>query len=909
MSDLDQLKTAIQQMSTDPNATQFVTQVFQADNFQFLKLVTQILLSPNLPNQIMINSVTLISVVLRPSLLRPINKITDNYYTFSEDERTQIKQAIIVGLTQEDHATRLGFAYCLGLIVEIDKQYNKTNRILYEKQTIFDQYLIGLIQNQPTPYAPIGSIMAITQILENQSINTKLKRYQNLGKIILDVGYAVLSNNSELTSLLLEFKIECIRCISEALKADILNDLLFRNDEKVRFLQNLIPVAAIQNVQLHKHLLIALKHFIIMIYKIYFKNNIEESVLPFVEQIFKSTIQPVASIKNENFDLQASEPYVSDVIELWMDIASFESKHRGILNITEMIAKHMDELLFTYVSTLPVENLLSIEPESSISYLSFKCINKFSLVAPKVIFDHALQVFESSINSNNNNSIFIALVAAQIIFYIRIPRKDEEQIQNLSTETLFKILTEIIKFTSFDDPSIVSSAYSSIITAISFHPKLCKDPNFFTCLIQSISNTLQSDLIVLIHRCLLTFVELVSAFDQKDEDSNLSGCYQFVLAMLMDATGKEKIMSNPDVAYELYNAISNYILRLPQSINSQEIYNFAVQILDQMKKSILNRTDEGLQTRVWQSIIVYGIAQRLQNDFAVISLDFLNILVTTCEEVNSSNSNIISQESVVLAIGYIVCIIGRMAEPIVSRIYDIALRDLSTQDPTFVNSSSQLLTSLLVNFKDLFFNYIPNILNIVIECLYSQMTNEVSIYFLLETLVALLNMGCNDQDPTDIILLQAIGENLIPKREDLMNFAVNLISYLRTWLEYGDNAEKIFNVLLQLFTVIMKIYSYEAGVNPIDVSKKVPSAFLSFYVDQFINLIETGHSLGLWDVSIGFAFVNYLMTLIQTFDTFGHVNVKIHKPGFKFYINESLDSDNSALRQAMRVVKVYYDKS
>ncbi|KAK8890229.1 hypothetical protein M9Y10_035001 [Tritrichomonas musculus] len=915
MCDVNQLKNAIQQLAVDPQASQFVTQVFQADNFQFLKLVTQILLSPDLPDKIMTNSITLISIVLRPSLTRPIDKIAENYFTFSEEERNQVKQATILGLMNEDRTTRLGYAYCLGLIVEIEKKLERMSKSTRGK-TIFDQYLIGLIQNQPTPYAPIGSIMAITQILENGTFKTKVRRYQNLSKIILDVGYTVLSKSDQLdNNLILEFKIECARCIDQALKCGLLDEIMSAMDQKVHFLEVIIPNTSIHDSTLHKNLMNALESFIIVLYKRYlnYDNYGPETILPFVEQIFKNTIQPVSAIKNENFDLQETELYVRNVIDMWSKIASFEFSNTYFdslkeLNITELIASNMDELLFSFISTLPVEDLLDINPENSTSYFAYQCLSDFSKVAPSIVFNHSMQVYQASIHNENRQSIFVSFVAAQIIFEIKIPSNSEEQIPNLTYETLFTILSDVIKFTSSNDPSIVSASYAAIITACESHPKLCEEPNFFSFVIQSISNSIQSESIPLIDVSLLAFISLIKPFSRDNPDSNLSNSYQYVLQMLMSLIPKIDINSNGDILYNLYYSICSFISNLPQSVPPQEVIIFAMQIQEQMKKLAEDHQEGGLQMRAFLSIIVYGIVNKLQEDILEIAPGFLNILVTTCEEINSTKANINSLEEVILAIGIIISYTGNLAEPLFPRILDIAINSLSEQNSSLVNSSSQLLTFLLKNFRDHFINTIPNIFELLMECLYSNISNESAIFFIFRAMIALLNVGYIERQDNSKFF-KIIGQIIAPRRVELMSLASNLIYYLQVYQKNDEeNAECIFSILLQLFTEMMRIYSYESRQNPNDTLKSIPSDFLVSFQDQFIEVVCTADLLKIWSDSIGYHFLDYVSMIINTFGTSYHMNVKIHKPGFKNYFDRCLDGDDKLRRVAISV-KDIYDKA
>lgn len=909
MCDLNQLGLAIQEMGQNEEALQFVNQVFDEDNYQFLKYVTQILLTPDLPDRVMSNSVTLISVVLNPSIVRPINDITQNYFSFSDEEREQIKQAIVLGLTHEDNATREKYAYCLSFIVKIESNYNRIMKInIRGKPTIFDTYLTELIQNQLTPYAPIGAIMAITNILRNEAINLKIRQNQNIPDIILNVSYTVFEKlNDDLEPFDIEFKNECAKCIDQAFKSHILDDSLARAEKKENFLLLVLPNTQIPDPDLHKNLMSVLAQFSIFLYHRYYRELIADEIIPYLEQIYKDTIQPVSSIKDEDFDITEIESYARDVIKMWKKFAKYELKYslkidqEYQLNAVTTIASTMDEYLFSFISTLPVEDLLANNPMNTLSFFAYQCILQFSKVAPAVVFDHANKVYESFIGAENNQSIFVSFVAAQIIF----------SIEETDDEVIFKYLTDIIKFTESTEISIVSSAYAAITTACEKHPSICEDSNFFNFLLQAISNTIQSESIFLLKRSLKTFEALIAPFRQSDNDSNLSEHYAFIIQMLMDQTLRPILNEDSHIEYLVYLSIFRFLSKLPCSVPNEEILRFGSQICDQMQALINENPDRSLQQRALLSIIVNGIAEKLHEDIEPLAPSFLDILVPTCEEIDSTNTNINSHEEVISAISTIVYETGVLSEPLIQRILGICMNCLETQNSSLVSSAAILLSHAFRNFRLSLIDYAQDFLNILIDCLVLQNIDEWTMFFLLHAISIILNIGFNTDDHYDYTNFQGIAQILYPRREDLMNISVNLIQFLESYDKNStDNAKSIFQELLTIFSTIMKIYFYERSPNPNDTSKFLPSEFVALYETQFIDIIEVGYELRLYNTQIGFAFLDFVDMIIRHFGTADRMNVKIHKPGFRNYFNWTIDDDEDlSLKKTAIIIKKFYEKA
>lgn len=909
MSDLDQLTLAIQEMGTNVEANKFVQTVFEEDNIQFLKYITQIWLNPEIPDKVMINGVTLFRVALRPSILKPIGLLTEKYFNLSDEDRDQIKKAIIRGLMIDNNETRNHFAYCLSIIIKIEKTFDqKTNPKYILKPTIFETYLVNLLQNQSSRYGQIGAIMAITEILANETYHPKARQLQPVPKLILDVSYVVFDKSEDIDEIDVEFKSECAKCICQAFRSSILSNVLSSKEDKDQFLQCLLPNTQIPNPNLHGNLIAAITQFCYLLYKQYLHSFNQETIVPYMEKIYSETIQPVAAVEGDDFKLEDTEVYARNVMRMWIKFAECEyrtNKHiydEYHLNIVSQIAPNMDQLLFSFISTYQVEEVYdNLSLSENISYFAFDCLQTFSLVAPEIVYQHAHHVYESYLQEGNRKSVFISFVAAQIIF----------QIEETQDEDLFKILSDLIQFSQSEDESIVLSAYAAVITACECHPNICSDKNFFDNMLQAISQSIQNGSTNLVTRGLKAFTALLGPFSLNDEHSNLEDHFQQIIQMLMDITQRKEIKDDINLEHACYFAIYKYLSKLPQFISSEIIVKFAEQIAEQMQTLMNEHPDGGLQIRAWLSTIVVGIVDKLRSDVKPIAVDFLNILVPTCEEINSTKANINSHEDVISAICNIIYWSDQESEPFIQRLFEIAMEGISTQESQITSSSAILISHLFTNFKTNLIECAQNVLFALIECLESKNNNDLTMYYLFHAINSILSIGSEMESKEAVEVYKAIGEMLNPKRDALMNISVNLIPFLDAYdMDSEESAQTMFCELLDLFTSVMKAYDYEKEVNPEDSSKKVPSQFIAEYAEPFIEIINKGYELQLYNDSIGFLFCDYITQIISTFGPSNSMNIKIHNRAFKSYFSWSEDRGSTNLRKQIKSVKKYvYDKA
>ena len=175
-----------------------------------------------------------------------------------------------------------------------------------------------------------------------------------------------------------------------------------------------------------------------------------------------------------------------------------------------------------------------------------------------------------------------------------------------------------------------------LITVFRCHCNFCTDSNYFKCIFEAISSSLQSESTIIVLRALKAFESLISPYKQNDEDSNLSECYQSVIKMLMGVSQRSDVKLNLRLEREIYFAIYKFLSKLPLSVPDSLVLSFGSQIYDQMQSLVDEHGD--LQLRAFLSIIVNGVTEKVESEIESLAPGFLPILTQTGEVIKSSKA-------------------------------------------------------------------------------------------------------------------------------------------------------------------------------------------------------------------------------------------------------------------------------
>lgn len=766
MCDLEKLTFAIQEMPNNYGAVQFVTELLEKDRIQFIKYLLQIMTSLELPDSFITNSITLISVCLRPTISRPINSIIDQFDKLSEDERKQMKEIILQEL-KKDTKAKHELAYCFYLIFEIEKAYQKGKRVLNGRKSGFSQYVLEPLQNKESRNEQIGAVILISEIFQQDKIIAKLRDSNQIIEPLLTFAYSIFENLNDLNQDDIDNKIECAKCIYQLLKAGLFGSDYARNNQMNNLIYKILLNCQIPCYTLHKYLCKCLTYFTYLLYADYKGSIDNKAIIPYIKKIYQETIQPVAVIQSPNFDLEKTELFALNVMKIWLKFSKCELEYNcGIpsefqLNLTSSIAGSMDEYLFSFISTLQVENLLENNISETISYFAYLCLNQFAKSDSRLVFEHANQVYKQCIQSESDNkSILIAIIAVQIVL----------NIDDLSQDIIFQILNDLINFTQSKYVSVAFSAYAAIITALSNYPILQNDTNFFNAILQSIYSSLQTDSNALISRALSTFIYLLKPYDRLDEDSILNKHCQYIMGMLMNVSHRQELIDDCELECNLYNSISIFISKLPLSTPNNFIETIGNQIHKQMEILMNDHTISSLQLRVWFSIIVYGITEKLQNEIKSLAPNFLTILIATWNEINAVDADLNSQRYILIAISLIIKTAGKTVKSFVPQLLTISLNGLKNLNIDIKEDSACMISHLFGKFETDLNTEIPVFYNALVDCLYESNNESTEIPFVLNAICSVLSVSCEQQSMIEV---------LTPKSEILMNTANKIIKNLQ----------------------------------------------------------------------------------------------------------------------------------
>ena len=856
MANIDQIRQAIFEMGSNQDAASFVQQFMWNDRRSFLISVSHLLLEPELDEKIMTNVSILIGVALKPVIVFSLVDLAEMYSLFSEEEKTVMKQSLIRGLMHPNNDTRGRFAYNLRLYMSIEKEYFTISRQKNTSYAVLESFIQELFTNNLYgSYAKIGAIMALRELCQSNYFKSGLRQLRNVKEMIIQVSTQVLADGNS-DDFTIEFKWECAQCLNAALQSKTVSFCDKNNAEKITMFQIIVQNINIPNIKLFKNIISLLTSFFI--------NILERciDIKPFVEVMVKISIQILENtINSENIDITNENESSVSIINMWKKIAKYLNSNTGIdVSFLDDVGGNIDKYLFSLISKFPAEDILSESPSNTIPFFALECLKSFGQVNPQMIFVHSVNVFQGSISSQNQQAVFTAICAAQLIF----------SIQDVENESIFvNILGQCLKLTCQDDLAIANTAYNSIITLCEVHPNVLSNTDFFRSLLESIHHALSLSNPYFLKKALYTFSYIIFPFDRTDENSNLSIFFKEIYGMLTSFVSRADIIaSSPELIHESYELIGNFLSKLPEAFSNDDMLQLASSILGQIQ-NLYSNLEQNHQFISYLFLIVNGIAKKMRNQFANIASPFLEIIVNaiTTLKFDYIDDLLLSAREL-----FIFCP-TTIKDQLLPKIFPIILKCQSTGNDSLIQMSSLLVSS--VELSESVKDYIPSLFELIWANVISDNINLQSKSRELYCIGHMLTLY-----PIEMCQL------ILPFREKFLTFLTNLINFFAEYNESDSNsAEMMLISLLNIFTGLIKGYEYESYTDPENSTKRRPSPFLQNYSDKFIDLIIAGDDCKIRSIHVAKSFLSFLEAIIISFNTTNRMNVKIHKKCFTNYLN------------------------
>lgn len=867
MSDSSQenLVKALESMGEDREALGFIESAKENNPLQLFLLLSQIILEDSATPKIICKSIVLMSSLIRPTIVRPLNVLKNEFQTFDSSTTDSIKQSLFKCLILPEQTTRLSSAICISFFAQIEFPQKKW-------QDVFDN-LKALAEDTSKfgEWAQIGAISAMKEILSQVKIHTRWPVYQSASNAVINLCMNVMSSEIEP-----DLKIEVVKCLQIAISLFI---NVYQSDAQFcqQFLELIIANIQIENEQLHQQLFILLSTFLIKIYKI-----LNEEL---IGQIFTSIISDISS-NNE------TKQY--DVILLCKKLAKYELElfqeedTKDQFCITEILEKNFDEIFLKIIANGDFSILDEAESPLITQYAALSTLYVFGKVSPEILYQDCATFYETYKSSEVPSIQLSAFCAVQVI-------------SSIQTDDAFSFIDEnignVLEFCGNEDQIVRSAAFSVLKAGIEDKPTILCKPENFESILQVIRFGLESNLQTARYS-LCVFKSLCNQSSNLNEGELLALNFESIIEMLNNAQERADAFENKFIE-ELYDALFIYIQELPKNKICQDL-------LTELFKKVFNHY---AQTSSASSIeerqrscdlyIIIGIIQFLENliiPFGGMLLSTLiqELLGTEATESASFGSfNCNEAYKIIFTISQIVFYTEQEALPYLEQLVIISERAQESNSISEVNKSANLIGNIasklgksIMEMGEPGATIIQRLFNLVYSNLNKVETLLSSIPYLLSAMSDIIK---------SVVEVNAEYANQLvgPVMELSSGYVKNLEYYVNSDF---DAANSIANELMNLFTNIIYAFPLETDF----ISDNLKSVFIQ------VPIIVWNHKM------LTYKTVKYFLSLMMCLIRIvGRKNcVELNNKNLKEFVNYA-NSDNSPYEDliptAKRVKKFYID--
>ncbi|OHT03335.1 hypothetical protein TRFO_29251 [Tritrichomonas foetus] len=896
---------ALGEMNTDINAMNYVETLRNNDPIQLFMNMSEIILHENSPPQIIASCIVIMSSIIKPTIIRPLNILSKEFQSMDQSSQDLIKRALFRCLTFPDQSIRLNAARCIGFFAKIEiprKKWPDVFEQLGKVAHICDQQNIPNSPNA-SDYCQIGALSAMREILTEVMLWPRLPIFKTASQIVLSSCIETMTKDIDPF-----LKIEALKCLKVASNIFVpsIQDTQFHQS----LLQLLISHIQIPNIHFHRHLLSVLATFIIKIY-----NILNPDVFG---QIFNALIPDLAGDDDDR---------KLHIIRLCEKIAKFEGslKEIGEVCYTELMERNLDEIFLKIIANGDFSDLNEAESIWVTPHAALDCLFEFGKVSPERLFHDCVDFYQQHMPNPLSSAKLSALCAAQVITSIDT---------DYASVFIGQQMNNILQLCVCDDVLVRTSAFCVLQSSISDKTSLFGKEEDFAGVLQMVSFGLSSDLVTA-RNALGVFVTLCEKFiPDNSNDSFLGVNYDSIMSMIIATTKRNDIFCDQFIE-EISNAIFVYIQHLPicrrthlfdllnhvisqlaQTLQTSAITNANIHtnsLLNTIQDNVpnptvnntLNNTMNGALTNIVQNVgqndhavqsvvnggyeerlrayhlhIIVGIVQALGDKIIPISDQLLNVLL----QIYQMNTN---SDSVILTISQVIFYSGEASKQFLPQLLEIVERAQTSSSPSNVNASANLLGNIVFRIGQDSFPMVPH----MFELVYSNLSNVST----LSSSVPPLLLAINDMMKGVALVNPENARQLVsPTMEICTKYVENLEFLVNSDF---DAATLIASALMNVFIVIVEIcFPSETQF----ISNNLKPVFIKVPIIVWKYQMITRKTVEV--------FLNLMHCLIRHVGR--NMTIELHNQSLQKFLNMANSSDSpypDLVQTAHTVMKFYID--
>ena len=677
------LLDAIENMNSSQDALNYIEKIKRNYPFQLFASLIDLILAYENNSKLTSSCIVLISSIMKPTICRPLDVLTQEFQAFDQLEQEKIKRAFFKCLLFPEQLIRLNAAKCIGFFAKIELPKKKWH-------DVFKQ--LNSFSSDGNEWAAIGAISAMKEILTEVTILQRWPLYKVACGIVFNSCMNILSKNIDP-----EMKIEPLKCLKVAIK------IFIPTIQDEQFYQSLLELLMLQiqieNVNFHNCLIELFSTFLIRIYHLLNGKVISDIINPLIPDLIGV---------DENRKLH--------VIRLCKKFAIYESKlGQNSKSYTELFEQNFDRVMLDIIRSGDFSDLNEAESIWITPHEALDCLFEFGKVSPARLFNDCIAYYQEFIQKPESNFKLSSLCAAQVISSIHT---------DYASEFIEQQLELIIQLGLYDDTLVRTSAFSVVQSIVEEKLEVIVKKDCFKDVLYIIQCGLNMDIVTAIH-ALNVFKKVCECFVPDGNDSFLSINYENIMNMLLSLTKRNDIFCDQFIE-EVGNTIFIYLQHLPFSRRDQLI-NFLDIVIKQLAQT-LNNNDSDDRVRSYSLYLIVGIVQSLGHKISPYGEALLKILLQLIQENKSVDCAIVT-------ISQVVFYIGNLSSPFIPQIINIIEKAQTSNSVQDINASSMLLGSIVLQNCNIPFDVVLRLFNLVCN----NLTNDATLLSSVSPLLFAIN--------------------------------------------------------------------------------------------------------------------------------------------------------------------------
>lgn len=448
-------------------ANKYVTELIQNEMEKALQMSVVVVLTDGIPPVAVKQALNILRIVFTPKYSLQLSALKQKWIHFTDETRTQIKQAIIRGLFFEDPSTRGLAAVDLMLLAQLDWSRAEEELIVGALAGPFSD------TENYNDVCRIGCCQALQELVQNKFITSSSSIAVERAPIYM--GFLT----RYIEGLNGENSVELLRIFLTLFPVfgDVFRDFENRG--------NLIRMIASKLSVPRYHLHVVVYQVLLEIVRHFYGDSCVEGN-PVMELIFAITI---ASLKSNDPEL------VEPSLTFWMHLARFERKIlRGqtqeYLGLAEKALEQLLPVFFTCIQNTPFdEPPLDDFNSIDVSVLGEQCLKAFSAVAPVPVAKAIVETAPGLLKSSEWKQRAGGLIAFWCL--VDIPNIE------FGRQIFVTNFTQFLPFLADSSPVVCDNALCLLRDLLITYPEVAYDSSSVNELLNAINTITTSNLTVL----------------------------------------------------------------------------------------------------------------------------------------------------------------------------------------------------------------------------------------------------------------------------------------------------------------------------------------------------------------------------------------------------------------------------